>query len=217
MPRIREKFIHTTSGVTKHLPAAFWQKISGQKLIFPFYHLVSDNKVPHVNQLYPIKSVSQFTRDIDFLLARFNPISYSDLEEYVRRDSLPEKPSFLLSFDDGLREFHDVAAPILLAKGVPAICFLNSGFIDNKDLMYRYKGSLLCNTLFENPKLVGLLPENFPESVDRSDFTEYLFCSRPARLRDTQAVCDRRKQHLSVCICTSYGFGYRHRRIARLV
>jgi peptidoglycan/xylan/chitin deacetylase (PgdA/CDA1 family) len=52
-----------------------------------------------------------------------------------------------LSFDDGLREFHDVAAPILLRKGIPAVCFLNSAFIDNADLFYRYKASLLIDRL----------------------------------------------------------------------
>jgi peptidoglycan/xylan/chitin deacetylase (PgdA/CDA1 family) len=49
----------------------------------------------------------------------------------------------LLSFDDGLREFYEVIAPVLHRKGIPAICFLNSGFLDNQDLFYRYKASLL--------------------------------------------------------------------------
>lgn len=163
MPGFREKFIQATSGVVKHLPIAFWQKISGQRLIFPFYHLVSDVDLPHINQLYSIKSVDQFKEDLDFLLTYFNPISYADLQEYVKRDSFPDKPSFLLSFDDGLREFHDVVAPILLEKGIPAICFLNSGFIDNTDLMYRYKASLLINEILTNPELVTQLPQNFPE------------------------------------------------------
>lgn len=58
-----------------------------------------------------------------------------------------KKPSFLLSFDDGLREFHDIVAPILLKKGVPSINFLNSGFIDNKDLFFRYKLSIILEKL----------------------------------------------------------------------
>ncbi len=163
MPGFREKFIHATCGVVKHLPTNFWKKISGHKLIFPFYHLVSDVAVPHVDQLYPIKSVDQFKKDIDFLWTHFNPISYCNLQEYIKRDTFPQKPSFLLSFDDGLREFHDVVAPILLEKGVPAICFLNSGFIDNRDLMFRYKASLLVNAFSANPKLEDALSQNFPK------------------------------------------------------
>ena len=37
-----------------------------------------------------------------------------------------------LTFDDGFRELHDVVAPILLRKGIPATFFVNSAFIDNK-------------------------------------------------------------------------------------
>lgn len=166
MPGFRDTFIQATSSVVKHFPAAFCQKISGQKLIFPFYHTVSDEELPHINQLYPIKSVDQFKKDLDFLLRHFDPISYTDIQGHVKNHTFPKKPSFLLSFDDGLREFHDVVAPILLAKGVPAICFLNSGFIDNKDLMYRYKSSLLINRILENPGLINELPQNFPKLED---------------------------------------------------
>ena len=78
---------------------------------------------------------------------------------------LPNR-SFLLTFDDGLREFHDVVAPILLEKGIPAVCFLNSGFIDNKDMFFRFKQSLIYNhykqkkitktNLLDAMRLIGL-------------------------------------------------------------
>jgi peptidoglycan/xylan/chitin deacetylase (PgdA/CDA1 family) len=55
-----------------------------------------------------------------------------------------------------LREFYDPIAPMLLRKGIPAICFLNSGFLDNKDLFFRYKASLLIDFL---PKLPGYTAE----------------------------------------------------------
>ena len=122
-------------------------RITGQRTIFPFYHLVSDEEVPHVKHLYTVRTTKQFIQDLDFLLKHYKVIGVSDfLESFNNRQPLPDK-SFLLSFDDGLREFHDVVAPILHRKGIPAICFLNSGFIDNKDLFYRYKASLLIERL----------------------------------------------------------------------
>src|ERR1700736_3788687 len=42
-----------------------------------------------------------------------------------------------------MREVYDVIAPILREKGIPAIFFLNSTTIDNKQLMWRHKVSLL--------------------------------------------------------------------------
>jgi peptidoglycan/xylan/chitin deacetylase (PgdA/CDA1 family) len=72
--------------------------------------------------------------------------------------------SFLLTFDDGLREFHDVIAPILLRKGIPAICFLNSGFVDNKELFFRYKASILIENLIVNKRLDSHIKDWFSKN-----------------------------------------------------
>jgi peptidoglycan/xylan/chitin deacetylase (PgdA/CDA1 family) len=59
---------------------------------------------------------------------------------------LPER-GFLLSFDDGYSEISDVVAPILLEKGINATIFVNSAFIDNKQLCYLNKASLIVEQL----------------------------------------------------------------------
>ena len=155
MPGFREEFIYKVNKATRLASSSTWQKLSGQKLVMPFYHTISDRSLPHIRHLYPIKSVEHFTKDLDFLLSNYNPISYADLQELNAKGEEPSKPSFLLSFDDGLSEFHDIIAPILLKKGVPAICFLNSGFIDNADLFFRYKASLLIEEITANPDLIN--------------------------------------------------------------
>lgn len=58
-----------------------------------------------------------------------------------------ERPSFLLTIDDGLREIRDVIAPLLRAKGIPAILFVNANFVDNKAMFFRHKASLLVDRL----------------------------------------------------------------------
>lgn len=157
MPGFREKFIQKSNKATRLAPGSAWQKLSGQKLIMPFYHTISDEPIPHIHNLYPIKSTKDFVKDLDFLLKHYKPISYADLQKLNRKGEQPSKPSFLLSFDDGLSEFSDVIAPILMQKGIPAICFLNSAFIDNADLFYRYKASLLIEEITANPKLKSQL------------------------------------------------------------
>jgi peptidoglycan/xylan/chitin deacetylase (PgdA/CDA1 family) len=129
-------------------------KATGLKLIHPFYHTISNKPLLHIQHLYPVKNSEAFKADLDFLLQHFAPLGVKDFMELSRADSAPPKPSFLLSFDDGLSEFYDVIAPILLQKGVPAICFLNSAFIDNRDLFYRYKASLLVDAIMRSPALV---------------------------------------------------------------
>lgn len=155
MAGFREKFIYGVNKGIGIIPTNLLQKVSNQRLILPFYHVVSDEEMPHIKHLYPIKGVRAFINDLDFLLKYNTPIDYNEFQELSRNNKQPDKPSFLLSFDDGLKEFHDIIAPILLQKGIPSICFLNSAFIDNKDLFYRYKSSLLIDKIQREPGLIS--------------------------------------------------------------
>ncbi len=143
------------------LPLNRMIRITGKRIIFPFYHLVSDEDIPHVKHLYSVRTTKEFIHDLDFFLKHYKPIGITDFLDSVKSGQPLPGNSFILSFDDGLREFHEVAAPILRQKGIPAICFLNSGFIDNTDLFYRYKTSLLIerlqkgNDLADKQKFLG--------------------------------------------------------------
>ena len=112
-----------------------------------YYHIVSDREVPHVTNLYAFRSVSQFMRDMDVLLRFFRPLSLQDFLAHLEgAQELPRK-SFLLTFDDGLKECYEVVAPILKRKGIPATFFLCSAFTDNQELAYDFKVSLLAGVL----------------------------------------------------------------------
>ncbi len=153
MASLKNQFINRFGNFVGGIPHTFLQKTSHQKLILPFYHSISDAEMPHIQHLYPVKEVKAFIQDLDFLLKHYTPIDYNEFAELQRNNKQPRKPSFLLSFDDGLSSFYETIAPILLQKGIPAICFLNSDFIDNKDLFYRYKSSLLIDILKKEPLL----------------------------------------------------------------
>lgn len=120
-------------------------------VIFPFYHTISDLPLNHIGPLYHVKSVKTFSAELDILLSYFQPIHPSEFYHMILNGERPQKPAFLLSFDDGLSEFYDQIAPVLLAKGIPAINFLNPAFTDNKDMMYRYKISCLAHHHEEYP------------------------------------------------------------------
>ena len=133
--------------IAKVLPLNALIRITGKNTLFPFYHLISDEDVLHVKHLYKVRTTREFVNDLDFILKHYKPVGITDfLKAFNNNTPLPDN-SFILTFDDGLREFHDVAAPVLVQKGIPATCFLNSAFIDNKDLFYRYKASLLIDRL----------------------------------------------------------------------
>jgi len=115
---------------------------SNSPVFLPFYHLVSDTKIPYILN-YPYPNSAQFESELDYYLKYFKPVSL----KYILENPTPKEKVFHLSFDDGLRECFDLIAPILLKKGIPATFFVNSGFSDNKDLFHRYKASLILSEL----------------------------------------------------------------------
>lgn len=127
-------------------------KTAKQNVVFPFYHTVSDKKLVHIGSLYQAKSSKSFIKELDFLLKHYQPLHPNEFYQSVNNGKTIKKPSFLLSFDDGLSEFHHTIAPLLKAKGIPAINFLNPAFLDNKDMMYRYKIACLVEYYQKNKK-----------------------------------------------------------------
>lgn len=131
------------------VPVSWLIKATGQKLFLPFYHIVSDEDLPHVKHLYPVRSVKQFKADLEFLLKYYKPVGVEELIQWANTGQQIKKNSFFLSFDDGLREMYDIVAPILERKGIPAAFFVNTAFVDNQDLFFRYKASLLIDTMLK--------------------------------------------------------------------
>ena len=141
------------------IPIAYLKKLYPSTCLLPYHHIVSDAEVLHIKHLYKYKNVAQFKNDLELLLKNFKPISADDLIKHIGINNRLPKNTFLLTFDDGFREVHDVIAPLLEAKGIPAIFFVNPAFIDNKILFYRSKASLLINELLENKDNNALILE----------------------------------------------------------
>jgi len=118
--------------------------ISKQQLLLPFYHLVADTTPLYAKHLYyRARSVADFKNDIHTFLAFYEPISLQKMIALHAKNQLNQKKQVHLTFDDGLSNFYTTVAPILKEHKIPATIFINTNFIDNKDLFYRHKASLL--------------------------------------------------------------------------
>ncbi|PZX14994.1 polysaccharide deacetylase [Breznakibacter xylanolyticus] len=119
------------------------------RYILPFYHVVSDETLPHLKHLYRVKSVREFEHDLDYLCRHYEPVT---LDAFIRFGNNGfqdvRRPIMHLTFDDGLRECAKVISPILKQKGIPATFFINSDFVDNRAMMFRLKASVLIDALF---------------------------------------------------------------------
>ena len=133
-----------------------------EKEIFPYYHLVNNEKVLHINHLYPFKNLKTFKSDLEFLIQNYKPLEPKNVFEKI------SKGSFLLTFDDGLEEVYSVIYPILKQNGIKAIFFINPDFVDNLNSLYKHDISIIINHIqsinFEKQeikKICELLKINF--------------------------------------------------------
>jgi len=116
-------------------------------LVIPYYHVVSDREIPHLLNLYSYKNLKHFNEDLDFLLKNYTPVDLFEVLQSNKNYDGFRKNSFLLVFDDGFREIYEIIAPVLRKKGIPAVFFLCTAFIDNKQLCFEHKASLLATVL----------------------------------------------------------------------
>jgi len=129
------------------IPQSILTNLTGQQFLFPFYHTVSNTPLPHVDQVYQVRSLAGFNKDLDFLTRHFQPVGLEELRAFREGERKASKPRMFLSFDDGLSGIYDIVAPELLKRGIPAAFFINTDFMDNRNLFFRYKASLILDRL----------------------------------------------------------------------
>jgi len=185
---------NTLSPLSRILPLEKGIPFNGKRFIFPFWHAVSDAPNSHLSQLYRVPTVSEFERDLDFLLKNFKSASTKDVLQYSQQPEILRPKLFFPTFDDGLAECFHVIAPILKRKGIDAVFFINPSFVDNKSLFHRHKASLILKVINENQfkpaeqKEAELLVKqekankNLQEFLRRAVFTDHPLLDRIAAI-----------------------------------
>lgn len=139
---------HWGPEISSWVPLGVWHRLLDVELVLPRYHLVSDEEdLPHLSGLIKPRSIRQFQEDVEFYLQSYVPISLQDIIYHLDGTSRLPKQCFLMTFDDGFREIYDIVAPILYAKGVPAVFFVTTSNVDNHELCYLQKMSILYRAM----------------------------------------------------------------------
>jgi peptidoglycan/xylan/chitin deacetylase (PgdA/CDA1 family) len=85
----------------------------------------------------------QLARQIAFVRRWFDIVTTDDLRAFAaKRASLPRNP-LLVSFDDGYRDNHDVALPILVKEKVQATFFVATDYIERRRIYWWDRVSLV--------------------------------------------------------------------------
>src|SRR5689334_5432407 len=91
--------------------------------------------------------VEIFAQQMRWIRANCDPIGP---EQLVERASQPRRgrPAVLVTFDDGFRDYHDRAYPVLKALDIPAVVFLATSLIDEGDMLWtdQVQWAALCTS-----------------------------------------------------------------------
>lgn len=101
-------------------------------------------------------------------MQHFKPISLAELMELKKNGFKTKENYFHLTFDDGLKELYEFVVPILFRRNIPATFFINTDFIDNNDLFYRFKASILA----ERAAAHGMLDIDYSQKQDLDELAE---------------------------------------------
>jgi peptidoglycan/xylan/chitin deacetylase (PgdA/CDA1 family) len=142
--------------LSKPAPIKLLRHLANCNLLILNYHAVSDIKLPYITNLYPYRNVKTFSEDLDFMRKHYQPIGLSDLLSNIKHGTKLPKNSVMLTFDDGFRVVYDVIAPILLEKKMTATFFLTKNYIDNVELGYDHKKSLIIENLVVQKNAAGV-------------------------------------------------------------
>ena len=130
------------------LPLAVLTRSIPRNVIVLMYHAVGDAPAPHLRHLYEYKTPAQFEADLIFVKQHFHLPTWSEFAAGLDKSGRPDRPSLLITFDDGLSECYRFVRPLLLKHQVPCLFFVVKNFIDNRAMFFRHKASL-CIEKFE--------------------------------------------------------------------
>ncbi len=145
-------------------------KFSGEVTILA-YHRILDVPVEHE---FPFDielvsaSVTQFTHQMEYIKAHYQPITFATLLQHLDRGEKPPRRAAIVTFDDGFVDNYTNAFPVLKRLNMPATIFVSTGNVDSQKTFWYEKLSYALMTTRTNtiasPTLGSLTIGDSPES-----------------------------------------------------
>jgi peptidoglycan/xylan/chitin deacetylase (PgdA/CDA1 family) len=115
-------------------------------------------------------TAGDFDRCLGWLKQQFNVLPLDEAVHQLRENRLPRRAA-AISFDDGYRDNHDVAAPLLARHRLPATFFVTTGYIDGGIMWNDAVAEALrrTNQTGIDPSWLGLPPFPLRDWMQRSN------------------------------------------------
>jgi peptidoglycan/xylan/chitin deacetylase (PgdA/CDA1 family) len=102
-------------------------------------------------------SVAVFQRQVQHLVRFYDPIGADEVLAALAREHVLPRRAVLVTFDDGYRDFLELAWPVLKREHVPAVLFVPTAFVDNPERIFWWDAlwQLLTRTSRDRVALPG--------------------------------------------------------------
>ena len=191
---VRRVVVEALRGV----PVPVWERIAPKDVISLVYHTVSDQDLRHL-RLYTYKNPAQFESDV--IYARANAVGYDDVANHRHRSARMPPNRVLFTFDDGLAECFHVIRPILRKHSVPAIFFVNTSFLDDRETFFETTLSRCLDRIeqIDQKRAEDIFAELAPSAVQRARPVGSVELGRN-RLRNARARIPRHHAHQTLAL-----------------
>jgi peptidoglycan/xylan/chitin deacetylase (PgdA/CDA1 family) len=183
------------------------RKLTTQEAAIIVYHRVGPTKNDDLfNQ--PM-SIDSFKKQIDYLYKNHTIISIDELISKRRSQQVP-KNTVVITFDDGYKDNHTYAYPILEKYNIPATIYLTSGGIENGKLFWFDKVSYLVkHSSVEKIDIDGLGTYELSTEPDRSLIAEGICAALHQKSENEKlAIVEKMEKICQVRIPNDMGFRY---------
>ncbi|MFN1835770.1 polysaccharide deacetylase family protein [Balneola sp. MJW-20] len=122
MANFEEKLTLQADSISEYLNAGKVDKRLQDIKVLMYHRILSENE--YDNKHWTGVHVNHFEEHLKVLeLFGFTPITFTDLRFFLTKDlELPRKP-VIITFDDGYKDYYDLAHPLLMQYGMRAVVF----------------------------------------------------------------------------------------------
>ena len=110
--------------------------LASSVVVLAYHGVISDRHAEHPLRSFNMLTVSEFRRHLTEIVRLFNPIAMDDFRAWFRGGRQLPRKALLITFDDGYANNLIHAAPLLKQMGVPATCFIPTGYIGGDRLLW---------------------------------------------------------------------------------
>jgi peptidoglycan/xylan/chitin deacetylase (PgdA/CDA1 family) len=121
--------------VKKSIASPLGWRLLGPRLRAPGVIVLTYHRIRAPNDTLPGISFAAFAEQMRWVRERCEPIEPEALKDAAARPPAA-RPPVLVTFDDGYRDYHDLAYPLLKELGIPAVVFLSTKLIDDGSALW---------------------------------------------------------------------------------